>query len=137
MRKMVPSCIFGCSCCSGSENKTSLVAAGPPGCAAAGVSSAPGPGGLCTARHGIRGRPCLETAHSDDLRLRPDLEGEGTGSQAEDGVKAVLERVGGGDNTTVPGPDEAGAEEISWELTRQLAAQIVSGQRKHRSIQRF
>ncbi len=96
MRKTVPSRIFGCSCCRGSENKTSLVAAGPPGCAAVGVSSAPGPGGLCTARHGIRGHACLEAAYSDDLCSRPNLEGEGAGSQAEDGVGAVLERVGGG-----------------------------------------
>jgi hypothetical protein len=34
-------------------------------------------------------------------------------------------------------PDEAGAEEISQELTRQLATQIVPRKRKHRSIQRF
>ncbi len=67
----------------------------------------------------------------------PDLESEGAGSPAEDGVGDVVEREKGGDNTAAPDPDEAGAEEISRELAGQLATQIVPGKRKSRSIQRL
>jgi hypothetical protein len=77
------------------------------------------------ARHGIHGRARLEAAHSDDLLSRPDLESEGTGTPAEDGIGAIVERVERGDHGAVPDPDEAGTEEISWELTRQLATRIV------------
>jgi hypothetical protein len=55
----------------------------------------------------------------------------------EDCVGAVIERVERGDDPTAPDPDEAGAEEIRWELAQQLMTQIVSGQRKCMSIQRF
>ncbi len=53
----------------------------------------------------------------------------------EDGTGAVVERVEGGYIAVAPDPNGAGAEEISWELTRQLAVQIVSGQRKRGSKQ--
>jgi hypothetical protein len=93
-------------------------------------------GTLQIARRGIHGCAPFEVAHSDDLLSRPNLEGEGAGSPAKDGIRAVIVRAGGND-TAAPDPDEAGAEEISWELTEQLAAQIVSRQRKRRRIQRF
>ncbi len=87
-----------------------------------------------TARRGVHCRARLEAAHSADLLSRPDLEGEGTGSQTEDGVGAIIERVEVGDSAKLD-PVEAGTEEISWELAQQQVAQIVSEQRKHMSIQ--
>ncbi len=76
-------------------------------------------------------------AHGDDLFPVPDLESEGSGSPTEDSIGAIIERVERGDHATVPDPDVAGAEEISREIARQLATQIVRGQRKSRIIQRF
>jgi hypothetical protein len=64
-------------------------------------------------------------AHIDDLLLWPDLDGEGARSPVEDGIEAVVEKVERGDSAATPGPDEAGAEEISRELTRQLATRNV------------
>ncbi len=72
-----------------------------------------------TARHGVRGHARLEAVHNDDLLSQPDLEGEGVGSLAEDGIGAIVERMGGDDAATLD-PDEAGAEDISWELALQL-----------------
>jgi hypothetical protein len=149
---MVPGQILGCSCCDGgassrSENKTCLVAAGPPGWAVAGMTVTPGARRSAAvswaARHGVHGRARLEAAHGDDLLPQPNLESECAGSQVEDGVGTIVERVERGDHATAPDPDEAGAEEISWELAWcrelpwQLVTQIASGQRKSRSIQRF
>jgi hypothetical protein len=82
------------------------------------------------ARRGVHGRPGLEAAHGDDVLSLPDLEGEGAGSPAEDGVGAVIEGVERGNHATGPDPDEAGAEEISRELARQLATRIVLEQGK-------
>ncbi len=55
----------------------------------------------------------------------------------EDGVAALIERMEGGYDAAAQYPEKAGPEEISWELACQLAAQIVPGQRKRRSIQRL
>jgi hypothetical protein len=59
------------------------------------------------------------------------------GSPAEDSIGAIVERVEKGDHVTALGPGEAGPEEISRELSWQLATRIVPGQRKLGSIQRF
>jgi hypothetical protein len=73
------------------------------------------------ARRGIHSRACLEAAHSHDLLLLSDLEGEGVGSPEEDSIGAVVEgRIG----RTMPDPDKAGIEEISRKLAGQLATQI-------------
>ncbi len=53
----------------------------------------------------------------------------------EGGIGIDVERVKRGDDIAALDPDEAGAEEISWEIAQQLATQIVSWQRKCRSIQ--
>jgi hypothetical protein len=74
-------------------------------------------------------------AHGDDLLPRSNLEGEGTGSTVEGGIGIDIERVKRGNDTAALDPDEAGAEEISWEIAQQLATRIVSWQRKRRSIQ--
>jgi hypothetical protein len=74
------------------------------------------PGGGCQVWHP---RPCtLEVAHGDDLSLL-NLESEGAGSLAEDGLGAIVERMDR--ETTPPDPDETTTEEISWELAGQLA----------------
>jgi hypothetical protein len=65
-----------------------------------------------------------------------DLESECTGSPAGDGVRAIAKVVERGNQAATPDPDEAGAEEISRELTGKLATRILPGQRKSRSIQR-
>jgi hypothetical protein len=78
-------------------------------------------------RRGIQSRARLEAAHSDDLLSLPDLEGEGAGSTAEDGVGAIVEGLKRRNHTAAPDPDEAGIEEISWKIARQLATQIVPG----------
>jgi hypothetical protein len=48
-----------------------------------------------------------------------------TGSPAEDGVGAVIERAERGKHAAAQDPDKAGAKEISQELAQQLVAQIV------------
>ncbi len=118
-----------------------MEAAGSPGWVAAGATIAPGPGGL--PRHlGLPGVAstvvhALRQAHGDDLLTLPDLEGEGVGSPAKDGIGAVVEGVEKGNHATLPEPDKAGIAEISRKLAGQLATQIVPGQRKCKSIQRF
>jgi hypothetical protein len=138
-RKTVPRQILGCSCCngeapSGSENETCLEAAGPGGCRAWARQSAAASG---AARQGVHGCAHLEAAHGDDLLSPPDLEGERAGSLAEDGIGAVIEGVERWNHASAPDPDEAGIEEISRKLAEQLATQIMPGQGKSRSIQRF
>ncbi len=66
-----------------------------------------------TARHGVLGCAYLEAAQGDDLLLRPNPEGEGMGSLAEDVLGAVIVRVEWGDDASTPEPDEEGAGEIS------------------------
>jgi hypothetical protein len=66
--------------------------AGPSRWVAAGVAAK----ASWTARHGVCGHACLEAAHGYDLLSRPDMEGEGAGSPAEDSIGAVVERVEGG-----------------------------------------
>jgi hypothetical protein len=89
------------------------------------------------ARCGVHSGACLEAAHGNDLLPLPDLESEGAGSLAEDGVGAVVERLERGDHAATPDPDEAGAKEISQELAWQLVTRIVPGQRKLKSIQKL
>jgi hypothetical protein len=88
------------------------------------------------ARRGVHSHACLEAAHSNYLLL-PDLEVEGAGSPAKDGIGAVIEGVERGNHTAMPDPDKAGVEEISWKLAGLLATRIVPGQGKSRGIQKF
>jgi hypothetical protein len=69
--------------------------------------------------------------------LLPNLEGKGVGSPVEKGMGAVVEGMERGNNAAALDPDEVAVEEISWELAGQLVTQIVPGQRKSWSIQRF
>jgi hypothetical protein len=83
------------------------------------------------ARRGVHYRAHLEAAHSDDL------EGEGPGSQVEDGVGAIKEGVERGNHAPAPTQTRRALRRSSPELAGQLATRIVPGQRKSRSIQRF
>ncbi len=83
------------------------------------MAIAPGPCGLLW-RCGLSGvaSTAFQAAQGNDLLPQLNLEGEGAGSPAEDGVGAVVERVERGDNGTMLDPNEAGAEGIGRELAR-------------------
>jgi hypothetical protein len=104
-----------------SENKTRLVAAGPPGRE---------PGGLLRQR----GLPGLEAADGDDLVLGPDLDGEGAGPSTQNGEGAVVERLQSWDDAATTDPDEGGGEELGWKLAGQLDARVVPRQGNSRGI---
>jgi hypothetical protein len=65
------------------------------------------------AKHAIHGPALLEAAQGDDLLSLLDLEGEGKGSPAEDGVGAIVDGVERGNHTTAPDLDKATVEEIT------------------------
>ncbi len=73
---------------------------------------------VCGTCDGAAGPGCasLEPADGDDLVPGPDLDGEGAGSAAQDGVGAVVERLKGWDDTAPTDPDEGGREEVAWQL---------------------
>ncbi len=62
------------------------------------------------ARRGVRGRASLEAADSDHLIPRPDSDGEGAGTAAQDRVGAVIEWLKGWNQATPMDPDEGGGE---------------------------
>jgi hypothetical protein len=62
------------------------------------------------ARRGVRGRASLEAADGDHLIPRPDSDGEGAGTAAQDRVGAVVERLKGWNQATPMDPDEGGGE---------------------------
>ncbi len=86
------------------------------------------------ARCGVRGRACLEAADGNDLVPGPNLDGEGAGPAAQDGVGAVVERLKGWDDAAPTDPDEGGGEEVAWQLVWQLGARIVPRQRNSRNM---
>jgi hypothetical protein len=132
-RKTAPRHILGCSCCngrdtSGSENQISwlqLDHLGGRRWRGHHTWAPQSDAASWTTRCDIHSHACLEVAHGDGLLPQRDLEGEG-GVHGEGGIGTVIERVERGDNAAALDPDKAGAEEISWELARQLATQIVS-----------
>jgi hypothetical protein len=65
------------------------------------------------ARRGVHCRASLEAADGDDLVQGPDLDGEGAGSAAQDGVGAVVERLKGWDDAALTDLDEGGGEEVA------------------------
>jgi hypothetical protein len=85
------------------------------------------PGSVCggapwAARHGVQSHARLEAAYGDCLLLQSNLEDEGAGSLAEDGIDAIVERVEKGDDTAVPDPTRralrksARSSLSSWQL---------------------
>jgi hypothetical protein len=62
------------------------------------------------ARRGVRGRASLEAADGDHLIPRPDSDGEGAGTAAQDRVGAIVERLKGWNQATPTDPDEGGGE---------------------------
>jgi hypothetical protein len=89
------------------------------------------------ARLGIRSHAGLEAADNDDLVLGPNLDGEGAGYAAQNGVGAVIERLQRWDDAAMMDPDEGGGEELGWQLAGQLDARIVLRQGRIRNIQSF
>jgi hypothetical protein len=53
---------------------------------------------MWAARRGVRGRASLEVADGNDLVPVPDLDGEGAGSAAQNGLGAIVERLKGWDD---------------------------------------
>ncbi len=84
------------------------------------------------ARCGVPFHAGLE-ADRDDIVQQPDPDVEGGGSTLQDGVGTVERR----DNTATTQPDKGGAQQLIWQLGRQLGTGIVPWQRKSRSIQIF
>ncbi len=56
---------------------------------------------------------------------------------AQDDVEAVIEWLKGWDDAAPTDPDEAGVEEVAWQLVRQLGARIVPRQRNSRNMEGF
>ncbi len=89
------------------------------------------------ARLGVCGCAGLEAANGDDLVQGPDLDGEGVGATAQNGVGAIVEWLERWDHAAWMDPDEGGREELGWQLAWQLDARIVPRQRDSRNIQGF
>ncbi len=89
------------------------------------------------ARRGVRGCASLEAADGNDLAPGPDLDDEGAGSAAQDGIGAVVERLKGRDDAALTDPDEGGGEEVAGQLVLQLDARIVPRQTNSRNMQGF
>ncbi len=56
---------------------------------------------------------------------------------AQDDVEAVIEWLKGWDDAAPTDPDEAGGEEVAWQLVLQLGARIVPRQRNSRNMEGF
>ncbi len=62
------------------------------------------------ARRGVRGRASLEAADGNHLVPRPDSDGKGAETAAQDRVGAVVERLKGWNQAAPTDPDEGGGE---------------------------
>ncbi len=92
---------------------------------------------MWAARRGVRGRASLEVADGNDPVPVPDLDGEGAGSTAQNGLRAIVERLKGWDDAAPMDPDEGGREELDWQLAGQPGARIVPMERNSRNMQSF
>jgi hypothetical protein len=90
-----------------------------------------------TARRGVCFSAGLKAADGDNIIPRPDPDGEGAGSQPHDRVGAVIGVVETRDDATATQPDEGVAQQLVWQLGRQLGTGIKRRQGKNRSIQSF
>ncbi len=79
----------------------------------------------------------LEAADGDDHVPQPDPGGEGAWSTPQYGIGAIIEVVETWDDTAAVQADEGGAQQLVWQLGRQLGTGILPGQRKSRNIQGF
>ncbi len=64
------------------------------------------------AEHGIRGGAGLQATDGDDLLSGPDLECEGAGAAADNGVGAVVQRMQRRHGAAAADPDQGGGEEL-------------------------
>ncbi len=79
---------------------------------------------------GVCGHAGLEAAISDDLVLGPDSDGKGAGSIAQHGIGSIVEGMERWDSAAATNPDEAGGEQLGWQLAEQLGAGIVLDREK-------
>ncbi len=89
------------------------------------------------AKRGVRGRASLEAADGDHLVPRPDYDGEGTGSAAQNRVGAIVERLKGWNQAALTDLDEGGGEQLGWQLAGQVGSRIVPRKRRGRNMQGF
>ncbi len=88
-----------------------------------------------TAWGGVRVRAGLQPADGYDLVPGPNLDGEGLGAAAQNGLAAVVGLLQGLNDTAAVHPDKGGAEQVPRELLWQLVARgLLARQRKNRSI---
>ncbi len=62
--------------------------------------------------------------------LRPDPDGEEAGSTPQDGVGAVIGAGKRRDGAIAAQPDEAGAQQLIWQLGQQLGTKLCLGKEK-------
>jgi hypothetical protein len=86
-------------------------------------------------RRSVRGRTGLQAADGDDLLPGPDLKREGAADAAYNNEGAVVQRLERRHGAAAVDPDEAGGEELGWQLAGQVktGAGIVPRQRISRS----
>jgi hypothetical protein len=64
------------------------------------------------AGYGVRGGAGLQAADGDDFLSGPDLECEGAGAAADNGVGAVVQRMQRRRGAAAADPDQGGGEEL-------------------------
>ncbi len=64
------------------------------------------------AGHGVRGSAGLQAADGDDLLSGPDLECEGAGAAADNGIGAIVQRMQRRRGAAAADPDQGGGEEL-------------------------
>ncbi len=118
---------------SGSANETRLAAAGPPGHLPSSRLRCRGLPGVASASVQALKR-LTETISTHDPTMMVKERGP---PPPQDGVGAIIGVVERQDDTAVMQPDKGGAQQLVWQLGRQLGTGIVPGQGKRRSMQSF
>ncbi len=73
-----------------------------------------------TAERGVPGCTRLQAADGVDLLSGPDPQREGAAAAAEDGIGAAVQLLERRHGATAADPDEAGGEEVGWQLSGQV-----------------
>jgi hypothetical protein len=81
----------------------------------------------------VRSSTRLQAAAGEDLLSGPDLECKGAAAAADDGVGAVIQQLEQQDGAVAADPDEAGREELGWQLAGKTGAAVMPGQGKSRN----
>ncbi len=78
----------------------------------------------------VRGSTRLQAADGEDLLSGPNLECEGAAAVADDGVGAVVQQLEQRDGAAAADPDEAGREDLGWQLAGRPELQLCLGKEK-------